>query len=93
MVRSRMRAHIGQADSQRGLLDTVPSRSSSRPGGCKLHGVAHLSVLELGKATWPNDVVDAKGNIYLSSSGPYSLDAAPKALVFIDVESGVPRTW
>jgi len=45
------------------------------------------------RITWPNDAsVDAKGNIYLSSSGPYSLDAAPQGrIVFIDVESGVPQ--
>ncbi len=45
------------------------------------------------RITWPNDAsVDAKGNIYLSSSGPYSLDAAPQGrVVFIDVESGVPQ--
>ncbi len=45
------------------------------------------------RITWPNDAsVDAKGNLYLSSSGPYSLDAAPQGrIVFIDLESGVPQ--
>ena len=44
------------------------------------------------RITWPNDAsVDAKGNLYLSSSGAYSLDAAPQGrIVFIDLESGVP---
>jgi hypothetical protein len=35
---------------ERGLLDTVPSRPPGRARGCKLPRVAHLSVLELGKA-------------------------------------------
>jgi len=45
------------------------------------------------RITWPNDAsLDAKGNIYLSSSGPFSLDASPQGrVVFIDVESGVPQ--
>jgi len=45
------------------------------------------------RITWPNDAsVDAKGNLYLSSSGPYSLEAAPQGrVVFIDVETGIPQ--
>jgi len=45
------------------------------------------------RITWPNDAsVDAKGNLYLSSSGPYALEAPPQGrVVFIDVERGVPQ--
>jgi gluconolactonase len=45
------------------------------------------------RITWPNDAsVDSKGNVYLSSSGPFSLEAVPQGrVVFIDVETGVPQ--
>ena len=45
------------------------------------------------RITWPNDAsVDAKGSVYLSSSGPFSLDAAPQGrVVFIDLETGAPQ--
>jgi sugar lactone lactonase YvrE len=45
------------------------------------------------RITWPNDAwLDSKGNIYLSSSGPYSLDAAPQGrVVYISVDNGVPQ--
>ena len=45
------------------------------------------------RITWPNDAsLDAKGNIYLSSSGPFSLEAAPQGrVVYIDLESGIPQ--
>ena len=43
------------------------------------------------RITWPNDgSVDSAGNIYLSSSGLFSLQAAAEGrVVFIDVASGV----
>ena len=51
VVRSRLRAHIDQADSRRGLLDPVPSRLIKLCGWMQhFTRVAHLSVLELRKA-------------------------------------------
>jgi sugar lactone lactonase YvrE len=43
------------------------------------------------KLTWPNDAsVDSDGNVYLSSSGIFSLQAPPEGrIVFIDLASGV----
>ena len=43
------------------------------------------------RITWPNDgSIDAEGNLYLSSSGLFALDApAEGRVVFIDVHSGV----
>lgn len=45
------------------------------------------------RITWPNDAsVDSRGNLYLSSSGPYALEAPPQGrLVYIAVDNGVPQ--
>jgi gluconolactonase len=45
------------------------------------------------RITWPNDAsVDARGNLYFSSSGPYSLEAPSQGrLVYIAVDNGVPQ--
>jgi sugar lactone lactonase YvrE len=60
----------------------------------KFHVVQTFEYTMSGRRiTWPNDAsVDASGNVYLSSSGPFSLDAAPQGrVVFIDLKTGVPK--
>jgi sugar lactone lactonase YvrE len=45
------------------------------------------------RITWPNDAsVDSRGNLYLSSSGPYSLQSPPQGrVVFIDADTNAAQ--
>lgn len=56
----------------------------------KFHTIATVSGTSSGrKLTWPNDgSTDSKGNLYVSSSGPFSLQApAEGRIVFVEAKS------